>query len=194
MPNRLVLLLALCALAMPGSLEAAGSGPAKAPVRQLQTASHAERMQEEVSRLKEAVKQKRSQAWRWQRVALHAPTRASYIEDRTQSLKMLRWTLRLWKHRAATAKQVATHPPHLADWQCIHRGEGAWDDDTGNGYYGGLQMDIPFQKRYGYSLYVTKGTANNWTPLEQVWVAERAYESGRGFWPWPNTARACGLI
>jgi hypothetical protein len=25
-------------------------------------------------------------------------------------------------------------------------------------------------------------------------VAERAYRSGRGFYPWPNTARACGLI
>jgi hypothetical protein len=27
-----------------------------------------------------------------------------------------------------------------------------------------------------------------------MWVAERAYRSGRGFYPWPNTARACGLI
>jgi hypothetical protein len=25
-------------------------------------------------------------------------------------------------------------------------------------------------------------------------VAERAYRSGRGFYPWPNSARACGLI
>ena len=38
-----------------------------------------------------------------------------------------------------------------------------------------------------------EGTANNWTPMEQMWVAERAYSSGRGFGPWPNTARMCGL-
>jgi hypothetical protein len=39
-----------------------------------------------------------------------------------------------------------------------------------------------------------RGWANNWSPLEQMWVAERAYRSGRGFYPWPNTARYCGLI
>jgi hypothetical protein len=39
-----------------------------------------------------------------------------------------------------------------------------------------------------------KGTADHWTPLEQIWVAEHAYRSGRGFYPWPNTARDCGLI
>jgi hypothetical protein len=27
-----------------------------------------------------------------------------------------------------------------------------------------------------------------------MWVAERAHRSGRGFYPWPNTARHCGLI
>jgi hypothetical protein len=26
-----------------------------------------------------------------------------------------------------------------------------------------------------------------------MWVAERAYRT-RGYWPWPNTARYCGLI
>ncbi len=39
-----------------------------------------------------------------------------------------------------------------------------------------------------------KGTADRWTPVEQMWVAERAHRSGRGFYPWPNTARYCGLI
>ena len=34
--------------------------------------------------------------------------------------------------------------------------------------------------------------ADHWTPIEQMWVAERAYRSGRGFYPWPNTARYCG--
>jgi hypothetical protein len=77
---------------------------------------------------------------------------------------------------------------------CIHRGEGGWNAYTGNGYYGGLQMDLSFQRSYGGYLLRLKGTANSWSPYEQMWVAERAFKSGRGFHPWPNTARACGLI
>jgi hypothetical protein len=105
--------------------------------------------------------------------------------------------VRLWRGRARTVEQRATHPPHLREWLCIYRYEHhpaqGWRTNTGNGYYGGLQMDIGFQRRYGGSLLRSKGTANRWTPLEQIWVAERARRT-RGFWPWPNTARACGLI
>ena len=55
-------------------------------------------------------------------------------------------------------------------------------------------MDMSFQRTYGSVLLRKKGTANRWSALEQIWVAERAYRSGRGFHPWPNTARYCGLI
>ena len=55
-------------------------------------------------------------------------------------------------------------------------------------------MDLTFQRLYGSYLLRRKGTADRWTPVEQMWVAWRAYHSGRGFYPWPNTARACGLI
>jgi hypothetical protein len=98
-----------------------------------------------------------------------------------------------WQRAQALAR-TARHPPHLAAWQCIHGGEGSWTANTGNGYYGGLQFDRGFQLTYGSWLYRTKGTAENWTPLEQMWTAERAHASGRGFGPWPNTARACGLL
>ncbi len=77
-------------------------------------------------------------------------------------------------------------------WMCIHRHEGPWNDPNGP-YYGGLQMDLQFQRAYGAYLLRTKGTADNWTPVEQVAVAERAYKE-RGFSPWPSTARACGLL
>ena len=77
-------------------------------------------------------------------------------------------------------------PPHLANWLCIHRYEGSWPD-PGAPYYGGLQMDLPFQQAYGAWLLRHKGTANHWTPLEQIWTAERARRA-RGFYPWPNTA------
>jgi hypothetical protein len=54
-------------------------------------------------------------------------------------------------------------------------------------------MDYGFQQTYGGWLLRSKGTANYWTPLEQIWTAEKAVQS-RGFHPWPNTARYCGLI
>jgi hypothetical protein len=54
-------------------------------------------------------------------------------------------------------------------------------------------MDLGFQQAYGSYLLRTKGTADRWSPLEQMWVAERAHAT-RGFYPWPNTARMCGLI
>jgi hypothetical protein len=102
-----------------------------------------------------------------------------------------------WQWSRAQALARAAHrPPHLAAWRCIQRYEsgGSWGINTGNGYYGGLQFDIGFQLTYGAWLYRTKGTAEHWTPLEQMWTAERAHASGRGFTPWPNTARACGLL
>ena len=76
---------------------------------------------------------------------------------------------------------------------CIHRYEGAWNDPDPP-YFGGLQMDMDFQRAYGPGLLASKGTADRWTPAEQIGVAIRAYRSGRGFYPWPTTARMCGLI
>ena len=100
----------------------------------------------------------------------------------------------VWRHRAVRARQqFVAGPVHRSAWMCIHRYEGSWRDDEAP-YYGGLQMDIGFQAHYGGVLLRTKGTANNWTPLEQMWVAEHAFRTGRGFYPWPNTARYCGLI
>ena len=60
-------------------------------------------------------------------------------------------------------------PPSL---EIIQRHEGPWNDPHAP-YYGGLQMDITFQRLYGAELLRRKGTADNWTPLEQIWVAER---------------------
>jgi hypothetical protein len=114
-----------------------------------------------------------------------------------------RGTLRLWQERsAAAALLVALHAARrsdlpgwlAADFSCIHRYEGAWTANTGNGYYGGLQMDIAFQRLYGAEFLARFGTADAWPVWAQLRAAARAYASGRGFGPWPNTARACGLI
>ena len=99
----------------------------------------------------------------------------------------------LWKRRASVARREARRPPHYTAWLCIHRHEGSWQD-AGAPYYGGLQMDYSFQEAYGGALLRRKGTADNWTPLEQMWVAEKALRAGRGFHPWSNAAANCGLL
>jgi hypothetical protein len=131
--------------------------------------------------------------WRWQSVMGVQRTPASRAALKAPNRKYKLWVRNLWKHRAKRAHRRAAHPPHKAGWLCIHRHEGAWND-SGAPYYGGLQMDLGFQHTYGATLLRRKGTADHWTPLEQMWVAERAHRSGRGYYAWPNTARYCGLI
>jgi hypothetical protein len=114
-----------------------------------------------------------------------------------------RATLRLWQRRSALAAvAVSEHHvdrPTIPVWLndsllCIHHHEGAWNANTGNGFYGGLQMDLGFQASYGADFLRRWGTADKWPVWAQLQAAGRAYQSGRGFYPWPNTARACGLI
>jgi hypothetical protein len=146
----------------------------------------------------EEIDEFRTETWRWQSL-MHKPrTPTSHRERRVDDEKFVRWIRDLWRARARTAEYQAEHPPHRGAWLCIHRYERnplqGWRTHTGNGYYGGLQMDISFQREYAPELLRRKGTADNWTAVEQMWVAERAHRSGRGFYPWPNTARYCGLI
>jgi len=134
----------------------------------------------------------RNATWHWQRVMGMHTTPATQ-NALNPSLEYRIWVRDLWRQRAAVMQRLALNPPHKSEWLCIHRFEGSWSD-SGAPYYGGLQMDITFQRHYGGYLLTRKGTADRWSPLEQMWVAEHAYESGRGYYPWPNTARYCGLI
>jgi hypothetical protein len=144
------------------------------------------------------IAQHRTATWRLQRLMGRRPARTSYSAQASPKLAYQRWVLSVWQRRHARVRRQFQRPPRRAAWLCIHRHERdprmGWRTNTGNGYYGGLQMDIHFQRHYGLALLRRKGTADKWTPLEQIWVAERAYRAGRGFYPWPNTARYCGLI
>jgi hypothetical protein len=136
--------------------------------------------------------------WRWQALMHKQKTPTSYGERHVHSPRYVEWVRDLWRGRARRAEHQAEHPPHRGAWLCIHRFERdprqGWHTQTGNGYYGGLQMNLGFQRRYGPDLLRRKGTADRWTAVEQMWVAERAHGTGLGFYPWPNTARSCGLI
>jgi hypothetical protein len=78
-------------------------------------------------------------------------------------------------------------PPHYNGWNCIHSREGAWNSNTGNGYYGGLQAHYGW---YGVS------RMDLLSPLQQMWHAERQYKNS-GYshaWlsgQWPNTYPPC---
>lgn len=116
-----------------------------------------------------------------------------YRNSRVYHSTIVTWRVNLEYWEKQLAKLTYTLPPHYSAWLCIHSYEGSWRDPNPP-YYGGLQMDWAFMSTYGHKLLQSKGPANNWTPLEQMWVAEKAYSSGRGFYPWPNTARMCGLL
>jgi hypothetical protein len=130
----------------------------------------------------------RHQIWHWQRIMGAPATRKLHRAPAEFAAK-----LAAWRRFTVRVRLQAQNPPHKTEWLCIHRFEGAWRDPNPP-YYGGLQMDVHFQRTYGAATFRRKGTADHWTPLEQMWAAERAHRSGRGFYPWPNTARYCGLI
>ena len=99
-------------------------------------------------------------------------------------------------HKATHRRPADRRPPvipHLREWTCIHSHEAPTWRIADAPYYGGLQMDLKFQRTYGSVFYERWGTADNWPVWAQVEVARRAYGVGRGFTPWPNTRQACGL-
>lgn len=128
---------------------------------------------------------------RW--IKTHSENFKTYGQYR-QALRNHRWLLRYGKTLQAKFHRytASAMPPHYMDWLCIHHYEGSWTD-PGAPYFGGLQMDWNFMSAYGGSLLRAKGTADHWTPMEQMWVAERGL-SAQGWGAWPNTARMCGLL
>jgi hypothetical protein len=121
-----------------------------------------------------------------------------YGQIRFQGVGPERWAqryrqerARVWALRGALTLRVDRLVALIRAFECIHRFEGAWTD-PGAPYYGGLQMDWTFMHTYGQRLLQSRGTADHWTPAQQIATAIVAHTS-RGFAPWPNTARMCGL-
>ena len=90
-------------------------------------------------------------------------------------------------HTRANLRPAVTG--HTSLWMCIHSREGAWNANTGNGFYGGLQMT------YGW-LGLIAGRASDLSPSAQMAAAERGYrQSGYStawlYGQWPNTAPPC---
>lgn len=102
----------------------------------------------------------------------------------------------VWRAKARRLRRELARPyPSwwLAEALCVHAGEGSWTANTGNGYYGGMQMDLSFQAAYGAEYEAAYGTADRWPARAQLAASYRAWRT-RGWEPWPNTAAACGLL
>jgi|SRR5215831_3045982 len=178
-----VLLACACALAALVGATALRADPG--PLVTSTTAADAASDLDLVERL---ILRHRQEAWRWERIMGVPLTRTLAHSPANPGRRAAAW------HRLALSmRRRAQNVPHKTAWLCIHRFEGSWTD-PGPLYYGGLQMDLGFMRTYGAGLLRRKGTADHWSPLEQMWTAERAHRAGRGFYPWPNTARYCGLI
>lgn len=76
---------------------------------------------------------------------------------------------------------------------CVHGKEGSWSDTHNPTDDGGMQMDVPFQTAYGPEYLRRWGRAYNWPDWAQLDASYRGW-TARGWSPWPNTARSCGLI
>lgn len=75
---------------------------------------------------------------------------------------------------------------------CVHQHEGSWTSNTGNGYFGGFQMNLGFQSVYGPWMLHHFGTANRWPKNGQLYASWKAWRV-RGWEPWPVTSVVCGL-
>jgi hypothetical protein len=82
------------------------------------------------------------------------------------------------------------HAPRawLADALCIHQHEGAWPDDTGNGYYGGMQFLESTWQSVG-----APGYPNDYPPRVQLFYAYKVWKRDGGSWSEWGTAGMCGL-
>jgi hypothetical protein len=144
-------------------------------------------------KLRGKIHRQRGQANYWRGVRFKQPLHFHRKRLMGLSTIKLKPILKYAKNAHHRAHYKAKHPPMLWAWMCIHRHEGSWTDPNAP-YWGGLQMDKAFMKKYNPKLYYSKGTADHWTPLEQVWTAVKAaFWKGRGFGPWPNTRIPCGV-
>lgn len=145
----------------------------------------------------------RQAVWGWQGKLGVAKT--NFSSSRFNSCSYAKWVAHKWVKEAhalrikyiaykkahANSVRVAGYgtglPPHAAGWICIHNLEGAWNANTGNGYFGGLQAHYDW---YGVA------RMDLLSPGQQMWHAEHV-AAANGFsysfmqGQWPNTFPPC---
>jgi hypothetical protein len=91
---------------------------------------------------------------------------------------------------AETAKTTPEPAYGVFDRLAACESSGRWSVNTGNGYFGGLQQDLVFWRRYGGLAYAPRPDLAS--RAAQIAVAQRGL-SVQGWKAWPACARALGL-
>ena len=98
----------------------------------------------------------------------------------------------LWRGKARGGRSAYdAGSRRLRKWRCVHSHEGAGTSEPGVLRRPADRLGLPVRLRPVISTPL--GHADRWPVWAQLVAAERAYAS-RGWSPWPNTARACGLL
>lgn len=120
------------------------------------------------------------------RAAIHAARQRAIARAKARAAARAR-------AEAARRAQAAAAPaaPASSYWDHIAACEsgGNWATNTGNGYYGGLQMDMEFWTTYGGLAFAARPDLAS--REAQIVVATRARDGwgrypARGYSPWPN--------
>ena len=138
------------------------------------------------------IKRYQRATWRWQRLmgVPRTPNRRRYLKIRDREYRVQSSTSGDGEQPGRSAGRTTLHTKVRGAASSATRGLGAIHTTR----TGEAQMDRTFMRQYAPRHLLRRGWANTWTPIEQMWVAERAIRAGRGFYPWPHTGRMCGLI
>ena len=95
-------------------------------------------------------------------------------------------------HSTQTTKRPAARPRHYRAWNRIARCESTsrWHVNTGNGYYGGLQISPGTWRAFGGARYAR--LPHRASRVQQMRVAERILR-GQGWGAWPHCSRVAGI-
>lgn len=134
---------------------------------------------------------RRAREWREQMGARGGMARTNDLSHSCPRLRLRAQEMR-WRSWVARSRFERWFQRMYEKYRCVHEHEAAWDDPDAP-HWGGLQLDLDFQRDYGHEFLRRFGLADRWPVWAQLLAAERAFRK-RGFKPWPNTARECGLL
>lgn len=131
----------------------------------------------------------------------HAGTHRARLRLRRDGL----WLVAVGERRLAAARARLVPPSPWPSWwlaqaTCIHEREGAWNDNTGNSYFGGMQFLQGTWERAGGGhdpAFDHPGDQSGHpfaqSPREQLYRAWIVYSRDGHSWREWGTAGACGL-
>jgi LysM repeat protein len=93
---------------------------------------------------------------------------------------------------SALISPAAAHAATSSEWDAVAQCEsgGNWADNTGNGYYGGLQFSASTWDGFGGTAYASR--ADEASPSEQMAIADKVV-AAQGWGAWPVCSRVAGV-